>query len=267
MPISRQARITRRAISPRLATRMRWNIVPFATALASTVTPYFRCSYLAGGPRKAVLRKQSFPSGSLGTARKAWKLSTALTRTDAKQRLTEFDRIAVLHEDLDDRSADLGRNLVEHLHRLNDADDCFRRNPRSDRHKRRVVRRCGGIKCAHRGTVNGDRAVGRWRCGWRLPKVSNRWLRVWSRLMDSFAADRVCARIHSPPQGPFLVAAPQADLGQAVRLHELDELDQLVEVERCVLRFVGVRHANDRQPQFRLARMRDWKSSLAGREP
>ena len=44
-------------------------------------------------------------------------------RIDLEQRLVELDRFAVLAQHGDDLAADLGRNLVEDLHRLDDADD------------------------------------------------------------------------------------------------------------------------------------------------
>src|SRR5271155_5679773 len=122
MPISRQARMTRRAISPRLATKMRWNIMPLATGRSSGHV-VGSLVFLASRCRGTVLRKRPFPSGNLGTAQMPARVSRALTRTDAEQRLTKLARISVLHKNLDDCSAALGWNLVEHFHRLVDADD------------------------------------------------------------------------------------------------------------------------------------------------
>src|SRR5262245_55639355 len=73
MPSSLQARMIRKAISPRLAMRIRLNI--------------------------------------------------SAARVDLEQRLVELDRFTVLAEDGGDLAADFGGNLVEDLHRFNDAND------------------------------------------------------------------------------------------------------------------------------------------------
>ena len=41
---------------------------------------------------------------------------------DFEERLVEFDRFAIVAEDGDDFAADFGRDFVENLHRLDDAD-------------------------------------------------------------------------------------------------------------------------------------------------
>src|SRR5713101_5804804 len=82
IPISRQARMMRSAISPRLAMRILWNISP----------------------------------GS------AQRLGRSAQRLHQEQRLSELDRLAVLHHHLDDASRDLGLDLVHQLHRLDDAE-------------------------------------------------------------------------------------------------------------------------------------------------
>ena len=43
-------------------------------------------------------------------------------RIHAEQGLAELDRLAVLDQDLDDRSRDSGRDVGEDFHRLDDAD-------------------------------------------------------------------------------------------------------------------------------------------------
>ena len=42
---------------------------------------------------------------------------------DTEQRLTEFDRVTVFHQNFHDATGLLRRNFVEHFHSLNDADD------------------------------------------------------------------------------------------------------------------------------------------------
>src|SRR5215468_6944036 len=73
MPISRQARWIRRAISPRFAISIFLNMSPTASL-------------------------------------------------DDEQRLTVFDGLAVLGQDLGDRAGHVGLDLVHDLHRLDDAD-------------------------------------------------------------------------------------------------------------------------------------------------
>src|SRR4051812_40926020 len=82
-PSSRQARMTRRAISPRLAMR---------TFLNTPVS-----------------------DGAEG-------LESASGRVDAEQWLSELHRLPVPHEDLQDLSGDLRFDLVHQLHRFDDAE-------------------------------------------------------------------------------------------------------------------------------------------------
>src|SRR5438445_6129552 len=75
MPRSRQARMTRRAISPRLATRMRWNMRPVC---------------------------------------EEWGRRRRLARgVHLEQHLPVLHRLLVLHEDFGDDAATVGCDLVE----------------------------------------------------------------------------------------------------------------------------------------------------------
>src|SRR5690606_3319055 len=86
MPSSRQARCTRRAISPRLAMRIFSNI------------------RVSGGPARG------------------WREAPrAAASFDDEQRLAELDRLAVLDEDRLDPPRLVGFDLVEQFHRLDDA--------------------------------------------------------------------------------------------------------------------------------------------------
>src|SRR6266481_1143143 len=82
IPISRQARMMRSAISARLAMRILWNISP----------------------------------------RSAPRLQRSAERLYQEERLPERDRLAVLHHHRDEASRDLGLDLVHQLHRLDDAE-------------------------------------------------------------------------------------------------------------------------------------------------
>src|SRR5687768_4363303 len=106
MPSSRQARIIRSAISPRLATRIRW--------------------YMAA--RLALL--------------------------DAEELLSVFDRRAVLDQDRHYLAGTLGRNLVEHLHGLNDANDCLWAHLVADLHEGRRIGARRNVKGADHRTHN-----------------------------------------------------------------------------------------------------------------
>src|SRR5688572_928751 len=97
MPSSLQARMMRRAISPRFATRMRWNIDR--------------------------------------------ELSPAESRLDQEERLVELDRLLVLDEDLDDGPGHLRLDLVEDLHRLDEAEDGLGRHLVAHLHERLRARR------------------------------------------------------------------------------------------------------------------------------
>src|SRR5262249_35420284 len=105
MPRSRHARMTRRAISPRLATRMRWNIWVFRT-----------------------------PRGFRG-----------LGRIDAEQHLIEFDRLRVLYEDFDDDAAATRLQLVVGFHDFDQTDHFRRRDAVAELDVRRLARLRLGI--------------------------------------------------------------------------------------------------------------------------
>src|SRR5438477_7402205 len=103
MPRSRQARITRRAISPRFATRIFWNI-------------FFTRRRAEGGRRKRI-----------GGPPSAFPLPPCeLGDFHPKQNRAEIDRLAVLGADLGDRPRALGGQVVEELHRFELADDRVR---------------------------------------------------------------------------------------------------------------------------------------------
>src|SRR5262245_22053590 len=82
IPRSRQARITRRAISPRLATRMRWNIQLRITDCGLRI----RC-HSAIGIRQSSLDLLLVSAGGV----------------HAEQDLSVLDRLAVLDQDFPDR--------------------------------------------------------------------------------------------------------------------------------------------------------------------
>src|SRR4051812_37601536 len=115
MPRSLQARMTRRAISPRLATRIRWNIVGMS-------------------PRAAT----GSSSGGI----------------DAEQDGAVLDRLRVLDTDLDDDAVALRLNLVEQFHGLDLADDGLRRHPGADLDVRLELRLLGPVEGADHGALD-----------------------------------------------------------------------------------------------------------------
>src|SRR5947209_1103025 len=122
-PRSRQARITRRAISPRLATRMRWNMT-------------------IGNRQQAIGNSRTrarLPPLCYCLLPVAYCLS--LSRgIDREQHLPVLDRLLVLDEDADDGATALGGDFVEDLHRLDDADDRVRLDLTADLDERLRVR-------------------------------------------------------------------------------------------------------------------------------
>ena len=118
MPNSRQARMIRKAISPRLATRIRLNTSPH--------------------PRVNT-RSRATPVSTLNSG---WPNSTGC---------------AVLDQHGDDPARDLGRNLVEHLHGLDDADGRFRPDVIAHLDERRRIGIGGGVERAdHRALDHRD---------------------------------------------------------------------------------------------------------------
>src|SRR5712671_1657925 len=123
MSSSLQARMTRSAISPRLATRIRWNIVEQDPKNVRAGPDPVPKAALTGGRREAWKAFAERPPGRADHAspRATHRPATAASGRDhAKQRLAEFDRLAILGQDLDDRPRDARRNFGEDLHRLND---------------------------------------------------------------------------------------------------------------------------------------------------
>src|SRR5262245_42977624 len=110
MPISLQARITRRAISPRLAMRMLWNM-----------------------------------HGS----REGRRIDTRSTGgVHPEQHLIELHRLPVLDQDLPDDAVAAGGYLVVGLHGLDQTDDGVGGNPSADGDERSRVRVGTGVEGA-----------------------------------------------------------------------------------------------------------------------
>src|SRR6476620_3213286 len=112
MPSSLQARMIRRAISPRLAIRIFLNIARRSTS-SPTEDPALAALYLF----------------------------------DTKKCLAELHRLSILRQDLGNDARALGLDLVHHLHGLDDADHGVRSDllacadvGRSIRRRRRVER-------------------------------------------------------------------------------------------------------------------------------
>src|SRR5581483_7951223 len=123
MPSSRQARMMRRAISPRLEIRTFLNI-------PCTLSPS-TCSGQA--PRGAK------PQGPVPRRRTSGPSLRPSRRLNAEQRLPELDRLGVLDEDLGDLAGHFGLDLVHQLHRLDDAQDLALAHARADLDVRRLV--------------------------------------------------------------------------------------------------------------------------------
>src|SRR5882724_7644660 len=122
MPSSRQARITRSAISPRFAIRtflymgsQLWGLNPGMVPRPSGA----RSAWHLGSPPcpcppLAALGLDHAPLGVCGMRH---------VLGEADQLLAVLDVLAVLNEDLDDLAVGLGLDLVHELHGLDDADD------------------------------------------------------------------------------------------------------------------------------------------------
>src|SRR5436309_3338113 len=97
MPNSLQARMTRNAISPRLAIRTFSNI--------------------DSGGRPAQLLRVADAAPALHSRMRGTGL------TDAEENLTELNRFAVLHEKFRNNAGGLGFDFVHDLHRFDDTDN------------------------------------------------------------------------------------------------------------------------------------------------
>src|SRR5690242_18407643 len=78
--------------------------------------------------------------------RLAMRTLSSMASADHEQRLIEFDRLAVLGHDRQHRAGNIGLELVEHLHRFDDAERIAGLDLRSDRHECRRARRGGGVE-------------------------------------------------------------------------------------------------------------------------
>src|SRR5262245_25467413 len=128
MPSSLQARITRRAISPRLAIRMRWNI---QTSDSREALKH------ANNPKKP-------PSWFF-----VFFVLSCLIRPDQEQWLVEFHDLPVGDQHLGDCAPDFRVNLVKVLHRLDDAHHALFVDVRPHRNIRGRVGRRRRIKRPH----------------------------------------------------------------------------------------------------------------------
>src|SRR6185369_4288224 len=68
--------------------------------------------------------------------------------TDAEERLTVFNRLPVLHVNLNNLTSRFRLNLIHEFHGFNDADDRFRLDVAANLHKRIRSRRGGSIERA-----------------------------------------------------------------------------------------------------------------------
>src|SRR5690606_20575829 len=136
IPSSLQARMTRRAISPRFAIRIFRNM---GCVVASSLPrmPSARSSPHAptadGGTRRTPrANPRTFGGGTGGFGSGA--------RLDPEQHLPVLDGLGVLDQDLAYDPVDFGLELVHQLHRLEDAERLALRHRRADLHVRRRVR-------------------------------------------------------------------------------------------------------------------------------
>src|SRR5258706_6545373 len=111
MPSSLHARRMRKAISPRLAIRILSNIVT-----ASSVILRSKLLRASKGDGLSANSKSSFEARALALAPQ----DDGVLLFDNHQRLAEFDRLAVLDENLRHGARARGWNLVHRLHRLDD---------------------------------------------------------------------------------------------------------------------------------------------------
>src|SRR5271165_7293681 len=128
MPSSLQAQITRRAISPRFATRIFLN-------MKSGIGP--------GQLKRTALAKQSF--------RKSIFSTPLATLADAEQRHPILDRSSVGDERFGEHARDFRLDLVHQLHGLNDAEHLSLLNRIANPDEGRRARRSSFVKCSDDG--------------------------------------------------------------------------------------------------------------------
>src|SRR5688572_23502279 len=121
MPSSLQARMTRRAISPRLATRMRWNMSTYPARNAERGTRNERQRTGA-----------SFRPRGSSVPRSALRVPGSSGGIDPEQHLVVLDVLAVLDDDFLDDARDARGDLVVDLHRLDQPDHGRRRDAGAD---------------------------------------------------------------------------------------------------------------------------------------
>src|SRR5260221_848506 len=118
-PISLQAEMMRRAISPRLA--MRTFDIGMTVGYCSSVPGFGKC---LGRPQSC--------RGPASAGRPQARTSDL----DGKQRFPVFDGLSVLRIDLGDHALHVRFDLVHQLHRLDDAEDLPLRDPVAYLHER-----------------------------------------------------------------------------------------------------------------------------------
>src|SRR6266436_9977192 len=132
-PSSRAARITRSAISPRFAMRMRWNM---------------------GTPSHTRTREKSRSNVGLSCLRRP-----GLDKLESKERLSVLDRATVLHQHVDEAAGLLRFDLVHQLHRLDDAEHLAFLDHLPDVHEGRAVGRGGAVERADERRIDGEGLV------------------------------------------------------------------------------------------------------------
>src|SRR5439155_8837819 len=182
-------------------------------------------------------------------------------RVHLEERLVVLDRLLVLHQHLGDDAAALGLNLVEYLHRLDDAHDRRRRDPRADGDKRRRLGVRAGVEGSGRRTLDGHARFGRHGRPRRGIARRSRDRLGDGRSRGGGGRDGRLARgrrLRAAAEADALVAFDQVDFTQVVPGHQADERLDGGHVERPRgLGCVFVRH--------RVSPLRDYANSAAAR--
>lgn len=152
-------------------------------------------------------------------------------RTDAEQRLSRLNRVAILDKNLSDRPAGVSGDLIEDLHGLNNADHCVVFDSGPDLNKDLILGAGSRIVCPDNRTLDFSQVAGRSRRCWRFRGC--RWRRdlCRRRLRSCVCHGHLNSFVPTTTQTPLFAALTKIDLGQVVFFHQLDQLFELVEIE------------------------------------
>src|ERR1035437_903755 len=175
-------------------------------------------------PRFAIRIFSNMPKdvGGLDEAARLAILDDGSGWADLKQGLAKLHRFSVLDHDLGNHALGLRLDLVHHLHRLDDTDDCLGADLRAHFNIRRRFRGWGSVESANHGGFDFDFVAGRrWGRGSRSSSRNCRWRGI-SRHRTILGSNCGPAAVCPPLEPDLEVILLKLELRYGVLLHQVN---------------------------------------------